>query len=246
LCTVNWTAPLSQGRDSSSRRPRFLDYRPHSRTARFLAQMSVSRQTQKEHTRQALLDAALGLLEQQSFQGLSLREVTREAGVVPGALYRHFANLEALGVALVEESFQTLRDMLQTARKATPAGQSGREGAAMVLAYAQAHRAQFTFLARERFGGVPAIREAIATATDGFAADVTADFGRSPVLQDWSEDDLRLLADLVVTIMSRAVEDRLVAAPDDLVAETLILDRVAGQLALVNAGRAGWLRREGA
>ena len=43
----------------------------------------TTRQERKRRTRQALLEAALELLEEQSFSSLSLRQVTRAAGVVP-------------------------------------------------------------------------------------------------------------------------------------------------------------------
>ena len=51
----------------------------------------------KERTRADLLHAALLLLKDNSFGSLSLREVTREAGVVPTAFYRHFSSMEELG-----------------------------------------------------------------------------------------------------------------------------------------------------
>src|SRR5438270_6840226 len=73
----------------------------------------------RQHTRQALLDAALLQMEAgESFDALSLRSVTRAAGVVPTAFYRHFASMDELGLALVEESFRTLRGMLRQAREA--------------------------------------------------------------------------------------------------------------------------------
>ena len=49
-------------------------------------------------TRRAIVAAALHLLAERSFSGLSLREVTREAGIVPAAFYRHFDSMEALGL----------------------------------------------------------------------------------------------------------------------------------------------------
>ena len=45
----------------------------------------VSRQERKLRTRQALLDAALELLADRGFASLSLREVTKQAGIVPTA-----------------------------------------------------------------------------------------------------------------------------------------------------------------
>ncbi|MET0456719.1 MAG: TetR family transcriptional regulator, partial [Mycobacterium sp.] len=52
-----------------------------------------SREERKEATRRAIVSAALHLLEERSFSALSLREVTREAGIVPAAFYRHFDSM---------------------------------------------------------------------------------------------------------------------------------------------------------
>src|SRR5579875_2587087 len=77
-----------------------------------------SQAERRQHTRQALLDAALLRLEAgESFDALSLRAVTRAAGIVPAAFYRHFASMDELGLALLEESFRTLRSMLRKARE---------------------------------------------------------------------------------------------------------------------------------
>ena len=58
----------------------------------------------------------------ESFDALSLRSVARAAGVVPTAFYRHFESMDELGLALVEESFRTLRAMLREAREGVPPG----------------------------------------------------------------------------------------------------------------------------
>ena len=76
--------------------------------------------------------AALRLLEERSFSQLSLREVTREAGIVPAAFYRHFESMEALGLVLIDESFRVLRDMLRgaaaTIARRVASLRSSREG----------------------------------------------------------------------------------------------------------------------
>src|SRR3954462_12723780 len=78
-----------------------------------------ARQEQKLRTRQALLDGALVLLEEQSFSSLSLRQGARAAGVVPTAFYRHFDGMDELGLTLIDESFRSLRGMLREARTGT-------------------------------------------------------------------------------------------------------------------------------
>src|SRR3954471_2214461 len=79
---------------------------------------SLSRSERKDLTRGNLLQAALTLMgEGRSFTDLALREIAREAGVVPNAFYRHFRNTDELGLALVEEMGITLRRLLREARK---------------------------------------------------------------------------------------------------------------------------------
>src|SRR5258708_30901062 len=87
-----------------------------SRSSRSRSRDTLSREERKEATRRAIVAASLRLLEDRSFAALSLREVTREAGIVPAAFYRHFAPLEALGLVPIDESFRALRDMLRSAR----------------------------------------------------------------------------------------------------------------------------------
>jgi len=71
---------------------------------------------QKERTRQRICEAALSLIGQgRSFTSLSLREITREAGIVPAAFYRHFSDMDQLGLALVEMGGVTLRLILREA-----------------------------------------------------------------------------------------------------------------------------------
>src|SRR6478735_7326277 len=120
------------------------------------------RQAQKQKTRRALLDAALGLLEEQSLSSLGLREVTRAVGVAPTAFYRHFRSVEDLGVALVEEALGSLHPMIRTIVSATGDGEERITRAIELIAgHVDAHPAHVRFIARERHGGVRSVREAI-------------------------------------------------------------------------------------
>ena len=85
--------------------------------------MSI-RDEKKQQTRNTLLEAALSLMSDgRSFVSISLREVTREAGVVPTAFYRHFRDMDELGLALVDEVCLNLRRLLREERvKAQGAG----------------------------------------------------------------------------------------------------------------------------
>jgi AcrR family transcriptional regulator len=101
--------------ESASRRPRSSGHASHRPPER------RSQAERRRQTRRALLDAALDQMDGGfGFDSLSLRRVTRAAGVVPAAFYRHFASMDELGLALVEESMLTLRSMLREAREDDP------------------------------------------------------------------------------------------------------------------------------
>src|SRR4051794_19800762 len=82
-------------------------------------QPDLSRQERKERTRAAILDAALELSADGGLGSLSLRSVAKKVGIVPTAFYRHFASVDELGLALLDESFASLRDMLREVRRDT-------------------------------------------------------------------------------------------------------------------------------
>ncbi|WP_273405267.1 HTH-type transcriptional repressor FabR [uncultured Actinobacillus sp.] len=80
--------------------------------------MAGVRAIQKEKTRRALVDAAFNqLTAEKSFSNLSLREVAREAGIAPTSFYRHFKDMDELGLVMVDEAGLTLRQLMRQARK---------------------------------------------------------------------------------------------------------------------------------
>jgi len=123
---------------------------------------TASRAERKERTRQALLDATLKLIAQRSLASISLREVAREAGIVPTAFYRHFESIDTLGIELVDESMRPLRQMIRDTRRSS-AGKGDIISATVEILARQVrdNPAQFRFLSRERYGGVHAVRRAI-------------------------------------------------------------------------------------
>lgn len=87
--------------------------------------MKVSRKQQKEETRQKLMDAATAeLASGRSFDTLSLREVAKLAGIAPTSFYRHFHDMEGLGLALIEEHGAGLLTLMHRVREQASAGQS--------------------------------------------------------------------------------------------------------------------------
>lgn len=162
--------------------------------------MSSPRAEQKQQTRQALMEAALSLMHSgRGFGSLSLREVTRLAGVVPTAFYRHFSDMDELGLALVAEVGQTFRATLREVRRNEfELGGLIEASTRIFLDAVQANHNQFLFLAREQYGGSQAVRLALGELrqliTDDLAADLRL-MNRLPQLDDAA---LGVLSDLVV------------------------------------------------
>ncbi|MFJ3723925.1 ScbR family autoregulator-binding transcription factor [Streptomyces sp. NPDC090045] len=68
--------------------------------------MARARQERAEITRQAILDGAAAAFDRSGFEGTSLSDVVKHAGVTKGALYFHFPSKEALARTLMDEQFQ--------------------------------------------------------------------------------------------------------------------------------------------
>src|SRR3990167_1140943 len=65
-----------------------------------------------------LMDAALKLTAQsRSINALGLRELAREAGLNPNTFYRHFKDIDELGLSIIEEMTNKLRQPLRDLRK---------------------------------------------------------------------------------------------------------------------------------
>lgn len=203
-----------------------------------------SRAERKELTRRKLLDVTLRLVTERSLASISLREVAREAGIVPTAFYRHYASVDELGVELVDESMRPLRQMIRDARKGRVAhGDIIADTVEILAKQVRGHPEQFQFLTRERYGGVASVRRAIATELRLFTSDLTIDLARLTTGYDWSTDDLEMAADLMVAAMLTAVIGLLdtdARHPEDADA---ILVHAERQLRLIALGMAHWVSK---
>lgn len=200
---------------------------------------SPSREERKEATRRAIIAAALKLLDERSFGSLSLREVTREAGIVPAAFYRHFESMEALGLVLIDESFRTLRDMLRGARagKLDP-NRVIESSVEIVVASIAERREHWRFIARERSSGVTVLRYAIRTELRLITSELATDLARFDGLNTWSTEDLNVLATLFVNsmiVIAEAIEDAQGAEALEEIRRTAVK-----QLRMIAVGVAGW------
>ncbi len=133
------------------------------------------RSQQKERTRRAIIDAAIGQLsESKSFASLSLREVAREAGIAPTSFYRHFKDMEELGLTLVDESGLALRQLMRKARQRMLNKRSViATSVKTFLEFTQANPNIFRILFHERSGTTQALRMAVTREIQYFVDELT-------------------------------------------------------------------------
>ena len=200
----------------------------------------LSRQERKDRTRQAILDAALELSAEGGLATLSLRSVAKRVGIVPTAFYRHFASVEELGLALLDQSFGALREMLREVRR------DGRDiegvignSVTILVKNVNERRDHFHFVARERIAGPPLVREAIRREMELIELELAMDIGRL-VPNAWSNEDLRTVANLMVAAMTGVVEAIINARSDRPGAEDEIIRQAEQQLRMVVIGVANW------
>ena len=205
--------------------------------------MAETRGERKERTRRAILDAALRLCEDSSLVALSLRQVAKEVGIVPTAFYRHFDSIEALGLALVDESFVSLRAMLRDIRRGDPSYADIVDRSITVLVeHVHQQRAHFLFIARERAAGPPAVRDAIRHEIELCERELATDLARLPGTDAWSAEDLRILSNLIVMAMV-ATAEAILNAPPRPDAEKQLVETARTQLRMVLVGALNWTSR---
>lgn len=65
-------------------------------------------QTQSDARRKGVLDAARAVFERLGIEGANIREIAKQAGYTPGAIYSYFESKEAIYGALLDESLERL------------------------------------------------------------------------------------------------------------------------------------------
>ena len=183
--------------------------------------------------------ALLRIQAGEPFDALSLRSITKAAGVVPAAFYRHFATLDDLGLALMDESFRTLRGMMRQARQgewsdAIPSS------VGVLVEHVAANRDHFAFIARARGSASDVLRRAVLNEIRLFASELATDLARFPYLREWSTDDLGMVATLIVNAMISTVEAILETPPENVAAQRAIAHIAEKQLRLVILGVPNW------
>jgi AcrR family transcriptional regulator len=202
----------------------------------------LSRTERKDLTRNSLLQAALALMgEGRSFTSLGIREIAREAAMVPNAFYRHFRNTDELGLELVEETGVTLRRLLREARQSAVAEvDMVRRSVTVYHQYVIENRLLFLFVSSERSGGSRILRMAIRNEVTHFTNEMAQDFRRLGVYKELSTASLQMVCGLIVTTMLAAAPEILDLPAQQPLLEGEMMENFVRQLQVVLLGAACW------
>jgi len=200
--------------------------------------VSGNRAQQKEKTRRTIIDAAFRLLSQErSYSSLSLREVTREAGIAPTSFYRHFEDMEELGLTLVDEGGVALRQLMRKARqRIRDRGLVINTSVETFMEFIQNSPHVFRLLLRERSGTSLAFRKAVSRELQYFVVEL-ADYIQHT--QSYPAEAAKMQAEAMVVLVFNAGAEAL----DSNVAECKLLTQKAiAQLRFVARGAEELLR----
>jgi AcrR family transcriptional regulator len=205
-------------------------------------QDTLTRSERKDLTRASLLNAALDLMgEGRSFTSLGIREIAREAGMVPNAFYRHFRNTDELGLALVDEVGVTLRRLLREARQVgLEPHDMLRRSVDAYYQYVKQNRLQFLFISSERTGGSRILRMAIRNDVSHFTHEMAQDFRRLGIYPDMSTASLQMVCGVIVITMLAAAPEILDLPPEQPLLEAEMVENFVHQLQVVLLGARHW------
>lgn len=198
------------------------------------------RALQKERTRRTLIDAAfMQLNAEQGFASLSLREVAREAGIAPTSFYRHFRDMDELGLAMVDESGLTLRQLMRQARKRIEKGGSViQTSITTFIEFIDNNPKVFLLLLRERAGTSAAFRSAIAREIQHFIVEL-ADYlnNANTMPHRFNEAQAEAMVTIAFNLGAEALDF-------ELEKRQKLIDKLIFQLRMVSRGAYYLYRRE--
>jgi AcrR family transcriptional regulator len=116
--------------------------------------VSPEKKQEKDRVRMELMRATLQLAAQHGYSALGLREVARQADIAPTSFYRHFADVEELGFAVVDNLVEpALTAVIDDAQRAASAGKDALHAMLESLLRAALQDAELMrFILAERHG----------------------------------------------------------------------------------------------
>lgn len=201
-----------------------------------------NRLEQREKTRAAIMQAALTLSRQKGFPSLSLREVTREAGVAPATFYRYFVDMEDLGLALVDEVGLTLRRLMRQARHRIKVGGSVvKTSVETFMMFLDESPHLFQLLMGDQAGGPKSFRDALRRERHRFIDELIDDLRQGEALREAPLSHIELISEMMVNLVFMGGVEALDMSREQ---RKQLSEKLVLELRLIFIGSAAWAQQE--
>lgn len=194
--------------------------------------VNKAQKEERERIARSLLRATLHLAAAHGFSGLGLREVARAAGIAPTSFYRHFQDMEALGLSIIEDLGRELaKNCHDRAKESQSASNATAVLALAWMAEAEADPELMRFLLAERVGALRPFRDAIEQSLTEFTAALRSAVGADLGIADEIVPDH--LVGAIRTLILDACADLLHLGAEH---RAEVSDRIRKQLQLIFKG----------
>jgi AcrR family transcriptional regulator len=195
-----------------------------------------------QRTRRALMNAALDFMGAgKNFSSLSIREITKQVGIVPTAFYRHFPGLDELGLAIVDDCGHSLREELRKIRQnSLSSKQMIRDSFLVFRQYVEEQPKYFLVASGERHGGSPLMREAIRSEIGRFIEEMAEDISSLGLVPHLSRNTVHNVCDLVINVMLSAASEILDWRKDETELNDEKTEAYVQQLSIIFLGAGAW------
>ncbi len=162
------------------------------------------REDRKQQSHQALLDATLAFSSQgRAFSTISLREVAHAVGLVPAAFYRHFQDMDQLGLELLDQVAMHIKGVLHQLGQAYLYQPNTRTRTGLELFFQAVgyHPESWIFFVAERWGGSDVLRTGIEREIHFLAEDVMHELAKMQTTRHiQTPQDLQALAQMLIEL----------------------------------------------
>ncbi|MCG8668728.1 MAG: HTH-type transcriptional repressor FabR [Pseudomonadales bacterium] len=201
-----------------------------------------NRLEQREKTRGAIMQAALSLSSEKGFPSLSLREVTREAGVAPATFYRYFVDMEDLGLALVDEVGLTLRRLMRQARHRIKVGGSVvNTSIETFMMFLDESPHLFQLLMGDQAGGPRSFRDALRRERHRFIDELVDDLQQGENVREQSLVHIEVIAEMMVNLVFMGGIEAIDMNKEQ---RKKLAEKLVIELRLIFIGSAAWAMQE--
>ncbi|MBF0223852.1 MAG: TetR family transcriptional regulator [Desulfobacterales bacterium] len=173
---------------------------------------------QKEKTSKILIQAALELISADGYASLTLRSVARKAGIAPTSFYRHFRDIDELGLSIAEQAKMFLIECMEqiqkkmkspvinkndsVSQKMKSIEQLARPFVEIFLDFFETHSHLFRLFFQEQSGSSSILQTAISKELKNLTNSLAEDIGKIARKANINLSEPQMIAEVMMTMVS--------------------------------------------